>query len=508
MAVIYTYSLSVAFSSNLNSSQLHNEIVASSITTTLNHVEVNGDDVDIEFISALSTSDQTALGVLVTTHSPLTNTPGDTFDCIVDASGNGDYLKPSAAFADGHVSVFMRNGVYVETTDVIIPNYGSLVGESGPNTIIYFPGIAKSVIVDGSGGRQETTGVISISVNTNNVVGVGTTFTNLTANDYILLGTDYFKIASITDDTNLVLSDIYRGASHNSIKYIAQPMFTGVRLNNFIISGSTTTGLYIRGNRHFNADSIALNKNTPNILIENTGDSSFKHILSETCLGAGMTLNNCVSIALNVVDVYNNTSHGICIGGNSTSINLISCETSNNGGDGINMSQVCSDINLTDCVIKYNNGNGIVSNSTTQSVMIDSTSIRGNTSTGLSIDGLYHTITGNIIDKNGSDGLYLTASYCTITGNIINGNTISIKSTGDGCIISSNQCINSSVDGIYVSGNNCILTSNMSTGNAQYGINIDTGVIDTVVSLNNCINNIGTNIIDNGTTTTLINNKS
>lgn len=508
MSTIYTYSYVTNFGSNLNQSQFHNEIVASVIEQTLNNVTKIGDYVDVEFAAALSSEDQTTLENLVSAHTPYTNTPGAIFDAIVDASGNGDYLLPSAAFAAGHKSVFMRNGTYTETTDIIIPDYGSLVGESGPNTVIYFPGVAKSVIVDANGGYQETAGTISITTDTTTITGVGTTFNNLAADDYILLGTNYFKIASVTDNTNLTLADTYRGATLSGISYVAQTMYTGIRLHNFIITGSTTTGLHIRGCRHFVIDSVSIKNNSPNVLVEYSGDSAIKHILSETGTGVGLKMDNCVSMALNVVDIYNNTSHGIEVDGDSTSVNLISCDSSNNGGTGICVIGNSRDINLTDCAVKYNKGNGLITASTTHSIMVDSTCIRGNASKGLTVDGGDHTITGNIIEENGDIGLELVSGKCSVVGNIFDSNTNGIKVTGNCILLSNNHCVNNSLAGIYVVGNDCIVTSNMSTSNTHEGLKIETGATDTIASLNGFKGNTGTNLVDNGTTSTVLNNKT
>lgn len=508
MATIYTYSYSSDFGSNWDQSQFHDEIVASAIAQTLNGVTKTGDDIDVEFAVVLSAGDQTTLGNLVSVHAPITNAPGAIFDAIVDASGNGDYLLPSAAFANGHKSVFMKNGTYVETVDVVVPNYGSLVGESGHNTVIYFPAVAKSVKVDGSGGSQETAGTISITTGTTTITGVGTTFTNLAANDYILLGTNYFKIASITNATSMTLADTYRGATLSGISYVAQTMYTGNRLSNFIITGSTTNGLYIRGCRHFVVDSLAIKANSPNVLVEYSGDSTLKHLLSETGNGYGVKLDNCASLALNVVDVYNNTSHGLEVTGESTSVNLISCKASNNGGTGICIMGNSNDINLTDCVVKFNKANGLVTESTTHAIMVDSTSIRGNASKGLYIDGGGHTITGNIIEENGDIGLDVISGDCSLIGNVIDGNTNGIKLTGNCITMSNNHCVNNSLAGILVMGNDCILTSNISTSNTQEGVKIETGATDTIVSLNNVKGNAGTNLVDNGTNTTSVNNKS
>jgi hypothetical protein len=60
-----------------------------------------------------------------------------TIDAIVDVNGEGDYVLPSAAFAAGHKSIFIRNGVYREKNGLRVPYGCSMTGESSNNVMIY-----------------------------------------------------------------------------------------------------------------------------------------------------------------------------------------------------------------------------------------------------------------------------------------------------------------------------------------------------------------------------------
>ena len=75
-ATKYTYSISADFpNQKVSSDRLTKEIQASSIVTALDYIETSGDDCDIWFKDALSTSDHTTLDTVVANHSgePLPN---------------------------------------------------------------------------------------------------------------------------------------------------------------------------------------------------------------------------------------------------------------------------------------------------------------------------------------------------------------------------------------------------------------------------------------------------
>ncbi len=74
MVTVYNYSLSSDFVGGLTPNQLWNEIEAdTNIAPTCLIVFNVGDNVDIKFDSALSGSEQTALNILVSSHTPITH---------------------------------------------------------------------------------------------------------------------------------------------------------------------------------------------------------------------------------------------------------------------------------------------------------------------------------------------------------------------------------------------------------------------------------------------------
>lgn len=67
----YTYSHSTDFSGNINLSQLHKDILNSNISSPIEGITMNGDNVIINFTSSLSVTDKTTLDAIVSVHTPI-----------------------------------------------------------------------------------------------------------------------------------------------------------------------------------------------------------------------------------------------------------------------------------------------------------------------------------------------------------------------------------------------------------------------------------------------------
>jgi hypothetical protein len=483
-----TYSLAADFGGAINEQVLKQQIEADAgIAPTTLDVGRTDDVVTISFSAALSAGEKTTLDGLVAAHDgTVADQTAEIFDAIVDVHGNGDYLLPSQAFAAGHVSVFVRNGTYVETTNVVVPNYGNLTGESAGNVVIYFAGLANGVVVDATGGTKETAGTISATTGSTTITGVGTTFTNLTpGTDYILVGTNYYKIASVTDNTTLDLENTYVGSSISGYTYTAQTMYTGVRISTLIIAGSTTHALYCRGNRHMSLDSIALQQSASGIYVEDSGDSSLYRILAMSTAATGVTLHNCVSISSSVIDTYNNAANGIAVSGNSRVIALSQCEPSSNGGAGISVGASTENIIIELSMVVYNTGTGIDVASGAVGCVVTSTTLRNN-GAGSVIGADSTTFSNNQVVNNAGVGIAASADDCCVTANIVTGNTDGIRVTGSGVVVNSNVCGANSLDGVH----------------------IVAGATDTICTYNNLRGNTGSGLVDNGTTSETTGNKT
>lgn len=491
MAIKYTKTISGDFGGNFNSSQFKSEVeVDDDIIPTCTHINVNDDNIDIWFDTTLSAGEQTTLNELVSYHTiPIVIGEAlEHYDALVSADGNGDYLLPSAAFNAGAKTVYIRTGTYVESSDITIPNNGVLVGETVAPVVIYFAG-PFSVKIDGSGGSKEISGTISITNCTTDVIGTGTTFTNLTTDDYILLGQNFYQIASITDNTNLILSENYKGRSINNQSYVAQSMHTGVNISNLIITNSSGTGLYMRAVRGTIIHCCGLLSN--NIGLEMV-DSSTNSITSVNCYNNtihGMSFNDSYSISLANGETYNNGSNGIDISGNSSNIVFNGALIANNNTDGVNISGTVTNVLINDCTMQRNNEKGINTGINTTNVVIDGTLICYNGSSGVDFEGSNNILSNCIISYSGICGIH-TGANGTITGNhVFNNTTIGIDMTGDSnCRVSCNNIYNNSGDGIYMDGDNNGISDNFIRNNGSEGIMI-VGGIDNDVNGNTIADN-------------------
>jgi hypothetical protein len=384
------------------------------------------------------------------------------YDAIVSTDGKSDYLLPSAAFNDGNQSIFVREGVYVETGDVVIPTSGSMTGETRAGIVLNFAGTAYGVKCDANPAHIETAGTISVTNGSATVTGTGTTFTNLAAGNYISIGTVYAKIAAIGSNTSLTIVRAYRGVSLVNINYQAMSMFSGIAITNINIAGSTSTGLYVRGCRQFDFDSVAVSDCSPNIFMEYSGDSSATRVVSYNGTGNGFELSNCISISNSILEVINNTVDGVAISGVSTDLLFKDAESSGNGVHGFHVSGTATDTNFSECVTKFNASIGIWVESGSSGMAINSSNSTTNGSHGLQFDGDDIVFSGGLVQKNGGNGIVVNGNRCIVTKNICKNNTEALTIGGVDNIVSSNVCQNSTTYGCHIlsTGNNNSVTYN------------------------------------------------
>lgn len=544
---IYSYAISNEFKGYLNCDQFKDVLLADTVLKNKFQVLTTEDDlVQISFDTKLLSDEKSHLDELIDTLVSIEINEQSIFDAIVDSKYNGHYQCISDAFADGKTSVYVRDGIYFEKANIIIPNGGQLKGESQGNVKIVLGNY--SVIIDGSQGINETVGSISISNGSQMVTGIGTNFQSIAAGAFILISTNYFEIKNVIDDFSLELTEIYQGSDLINISYIAHTMYTGTSIENIILSNSTQTALDIRAIRHSTFKGIAVISSDTNIRMREVGDSSFSDIISQNAIGNGFEMLNCVSVLITCMDVYNCTANGIVISGTSHTDIFETCSSTSNGqygvlvkdhtsniklnssiiqdnlSCGIHIQGTATDICITCCHIK-NNGQGIKISSA-GTICIDSNIITNNT-----LDGINTSVNSNIaisnntISKNSSSGINIQSSgsiqvtnnrilYNTIAGLtsnspsiLVNGNSIlhntitGIEINGSNAIISNNNS-SSNFNGIVITSDQCIVTNNQLLNNTDTGITVANNCI---VSLNVLKSNSG-NLTETGTNNVIINN--
>lgn len=516
MATSYTYTISGDFTnaSQVNINTLQIDVTNdATVSVDLDYITHSGDDITIQFPSALSAGQKTGLDDLISAYTYVAIPPptvSPEYQAVVSQDVNypGDYTTIGAAFSAGKISVFVRSGTYVETSDINIPDRGKIMGETNGQVIVVLAA-GCSLRADGSGGTKEVNGTISITHNTTAVTGSGTTFTNLSVGNFILIGNSYFQIDTITNDTSLDLVDTYAGKTVSGHTYIAQAMLTGVYIENLIIANSSDVGLYLRGLRHGAAINVAIIGCTPNMQMVDCGDCSFRTIISSSGTGIGVTFENCVDIIIDTANVYNNTTQGIVVRGTCSNILLDSCSCTCNTSHGICIEDTSKSISLTDCIIKQNNGKGVHTTTSTTHIVADSCFSSDNNSDGISLVGTGNIISDCIINDNGGSGI-----ICS-TNSILQGNQCVSNTThgidmidSNTCIIGGNICSSNSSDGINCTGDNNNIFGNICKSNTGSGVEITSAGNNNIVTGNQLSGNTGTNLVDSGTGTVTANNIS
>lgn len=408
------------------------------------------------------------------------------YDAIVSTDSKmGDYLLPSAAFTAGMKSIYVRRGTYNEVANVIIPDGGSMTGETRNGVLLNFNGQAFGVRCNSLPSSIQTAGTISLTTNSTAVTGVGTNFNSLLPGDYISLGSIYMKISTITDNNNLTLTDTYKGVPVTGSSYMALTMFSGMSIDNIQIANSSVTGLYVNGCRRFSLGAVSVYDCVPNIYIENSGNGEANQMVSEGSTGVGMTVSNSFSVSCKTLESLNSNSHGMAFIGNNVGMLVIDAECSNNGGSGIYINGSSSDGNFSKCALKSNASSGLYINAGSSNIIINDSSISMNAGDGAVLNGDSIIFSGNIVNDNEYNGI------------VINGNNSIVS-----------RCVsNNNVEGMNIAGNNNVISTNIAKNSTTYGLHVMIGATDNIATYNNfTLAGYGT-VQDEGTYTDLTGNK-
>lgn len=471
--VIYTYSNVKDFDGNLNnsnSSAFKNRLLTNSaISKQCTDVKVTGDQVEVWFDGSLTAEEEQELTTMVAEKYKDSNI----FETIVDASGRGQFTSIAAAFASGKTSVYVRDGIYYETADIIIPDGGQLEGESQSNVRIILAN-NNSVKIDGSQGVKYTTGTISVVAATNIVNGTGTTFTALNPKDFIQLGTTFYEIASVQSDTLLTLAQVYVGASLSDVEYLAQHMYTGIKISNMIIAYSTAPGLYIRAVRHCGFRSLAVIACAQNIIVVDSGEFAMYEIITCFSHGTGIMFDSVTSMLLQTLDVYNCGGHGMSLQGKTTNAVCASSAFCNNFGCGLTLSDMLCDLHFTNCIFKQNNSVGVHMDGNCMQVIIQGCTIGDNNGVGIHLAGTANLVSSNIIKGNKSHGV-VTSQSCVVNSNQIHqnvGDGILCGVGSDNINVSMNRISNNQSNGINSAAEVGLFSSNIVSENGAAGYNL------------------------------------
>jgi len=500
--VSYDYLISVDFTNGLQTNTLHDTIENDqNIVPNLLSIDTDNNNVHILFDTNLSTGEQTTLDGIVSSHVPIPIDKSLMYSSIVDSRGYGDYLKLSDAIAAGKKTIFIRSGVYVETLDIHLPDNFFITGEDKSSTVINFLNTNSGIVINGS-GNMETTGTISITYNTSTVTGNGTTFTNLKVGDYIMIGQGYHQIISIESDISLTLKSIYNGITLNGVNYKAGEFKTG-SLSNILLLMSSGNLITINRGMNLSLNNIGLGLGVKGICIDNSTQYTLNTLVIFNCTD-GLDINNSSLFTVTNSIIINNSQDGLILN-NGIECSLENAYMFNSGIYGMKIIDG-NDIQISNCMANYNNDSGLHI-STNKNVTISTCVFSYNGNNGIECIGSgYCLINGTLCNKNSNNGI-VTSENDVLVNNIIDGNTNNGIEIYDNCSV--NSCIinNNLGDGIkIISADESIICTNHIKYNGGTGVNIDG--TDNIISLNIVKGNTTAQITDNGTTTTLANNKT
>lgn len=273
------------------------------------------------------------------------------YDAYVSADGKADYLLPSAAFGAGKSHIFVQPGVYNESTNVVIPEGGSMTGSNRGTTIIDFKSNSASVLVSSSFGSAHTTGTVSIANNSSTLTGSTGAFTGLSgSNLFVFLNNRAFAIAEVKDSTTITLAKTYQGSALTDVTYKVLPMTSYACLRNMTIRNSGSDGLVLSGARQANVYNVGVESCvTSNMLLDNCTECTLQD--SDACFGAAdgfkVTASSCCQFRGG--NMLSNVGYGFVSDSNCAYLVVTTIHSSANGtnyrlfGDNCILSQSTGD---------------------------------------------------------------------------------------------------------------------------------------------------------------------
>lgn len=171
--------------------------------------------------------------------SDLTNTLS--FECsdrVLTVTDGTDYATAGTSRADVKVNYELNykpsNGdqsISITYNEDTVTDFNVGLANSGYHELI------MTIAQDTENVKSAITGTVNVTNNDANVVGVGTNFTGeLNPGDTLQLGGQLYVVGSITNNTQLVLSTNYAGATATGLTPYLVPVFTGTLTQPFWIA--------------------------------------------------------------------------------------------------------------------------------------------------------------------------------------------------------------------------------------------------------------------------------
>lgn len=359
--------------------------------------------------------------------------PGDDIQKAIDA------LKK-----EGGGRIYLRTGTHKPRTSLTIPSGVpiQIEGENTTSTIIDFNSTASRIIVAGTG--IYTTGTVSITLGVT-VTGSSTSWlsSGLVAGDQIFLDSRWYKIAAITGNTTIILSEGYSGGVLAGATYRAGAVAKDCEIKELTIQGCTSLSGALDGDdvRNLLLEDVQFISNTKAIVIKNFSEWLAESIIVVTSGSHGITFDTGTFCNNRQLATASNDGHGVVLISIKTGTFEFSSSNSNTA-DGYNITS-CTDLFMS-VQANANEGQGIECVSGNDNILIEGSLISGNITGGIMLTETTDNcrISTGKFTGNGGYGVNVAAATCDnniIVSNVFAGNSSgAVNDLGTGTVIRGN----------------------------------------------------------------------
>lgn len=377
--------------------------------------------------------------------------------------------------AGGGGTLYLKAGTYNRTSSITGYSSTAIVGISPSNTIINFGSTASSLNFVGS--SVYSTGTITGISGGVNVTGSGTAWlANASAGQHLFISTRWYKIAAVTGNTTLILSEGYGDNLTFPQNYRIATVKNNILLENIAVTGSTGTGVVFSDARQITIRNISTYSNSIGTTYTNVSEVDANRHTSVSNTSHGISGTNLGLCNWSSVNTPANGGNGMIFNNFQTAA-LLACSADGNTADGVNATSLIDVAMLIEA--SSNGGQGIELVATSDNVDVFSGSIRNNTSDGIKLTATATNchIFGNSITGNGGYGVNIAAASdannVLTTNNFATNTSGAVNDSGTGTVIRGNP-------GVTDNTNNAIVTD-VQTFNASGTWTMPTGAVTVMV---------------------------